>query len=257
MLTKLQEAKIQADVDKCKFHVTETKYLGLIISTKGIKIDPSKMDAIKSWDTPTCVREVRSFIGFCNFYCWFIRNLSKIVGPLNTLTKKEVKFTWTEECKLAFEELKKRVCKAPILAHFNSSKECHVETDSLHYVNAGVLSQEDDNGIFHPVAYFSKRIVLAECNYKIYDKELLAIIQYFKEWRPKLEGTAMPVKVLTDHKGLKYFMTTKKLTPRQAKWAKFPSEFNFVITYQSEKKNDKANALTRKPNEQLISNEDN
>ena len=68
VLTKLREAGIPADVDKCEFYVTETKYLGLIVSTEGIKIDPSKVDAIKWWDTPTCVREVRSFIGFCNFY---------------------------------------------------------------------------------------------------------------------------------------------------------------------------------------------
>ena len=126
-------------MDKCKFHITETKYLGLIISTKGIKIDPSKVDAIKSWDTPTCVREVRSFIGFYNFYRWFIRDFSKVAGPLNTLTKKEVKFTWTEECKLAFEELKKRVCEASILTHFDPSKECYMETDLLDYVGAGVL----------------------------------------------------------------------------------------------------------------------
>ena len=158
VLTKLQEARIQADVDKCKFHVTETKYLGLIISTKGIKMDPSKVDAIKSWDTPTYVREVRSFIGFCNFYCRFIRDFSKIAGPLNTLTKKEVKFTWTEQCKLAFKELKKRVCKAPILTHFDPSKKCHVETNSSDYVSTGVLSQEDANGILHPIAFFSKRM---------------------------------------------------------------------------------------------------
>ena len=139
-------------------------------------MDPSKVNAIKSWDTPTCVREIRSFIGFCHFYRRFIRDFSKIAGPLNTLTKKEVKFTWTEKCKLAFEGLKKRVCEAPILAPFDPSKECHVETDSSDYVSAEVLSQENDNRIFHPVAYFSKRIVLAECNYKIYDKELLAII---------------------------------------------------------------------------------
>ena len=69
VLMKLREAGIPADVDKCEFHVTETKYLGLIVSTKGIKMDPSKVDAIVSWNTPTCVREVRSFIGFCNFYC--------------------------------------------------------------------------------------------------------------------------------------------------------------------------------------------
>ena len=256
MLTKLQEAKIPADVDNCKFHVTETKYLGLIVSTKGIKIDLSKVDAIKSWDTLTCIRKVRSFIGFCNFYRRFISNFSNIAGPLNTLTKKDVKFAWTDECKLAFQGLKQQVCEALILIHFNPSKKCHVETDSLDYVSARVLSQEDDNSILHPVAFFLKRMVPVECNYEIYDKELLAIIRCFEEWRPELEGTAMPVKVLTDHKGLEYFMTTKKLTPRQARWAEFLSEFNFVVTYQSGKKNDKADALTRKPNERPISDED-
>ena len=69
VLTKLREARIPTDVDKCKFHVMKTRYLGLIISTDGIKIDPAKVNAIKQWDTPTCVREVRSFIGFCYFYC--------------------------------------------------------------------------------------------------------------------------------------------------------------------------------------------
>ena len=157
VLTKLQEAGIQANVDKCKFHVTKTKYLGLIISTEGIKIDPAKVDAIKQWNSPTCVREVRSFIGFCNFYCQFIRDFSKIAGPLNTLTKKEVKFAWTEECKLALKKLKKRVCKASILIYFNHRKECHVETNLSNYVSAEVLLQEDDNDILHPVAFFFKK----------------------------------------------------------------------------------------------------
>ena len=95
----------------------------------------------------------------------------------------------------------------------------------------------------------------AECNYKIYNKELLAIIWCFEKWRPELEGTGLPVNVLTDHKGLEYFMTTKKLTSRQVRWAEFLLEFNFVISYQSGKKNDKADALTRKPNERPHGND--
>ena len=119
-----------------------------------------------------------------------------------------------------------------------------------------MLSQKDDNSIFHPVAFFLKQMVPAECNYKIYNKKLLTIIWCFKEWRPELENTAMPVKMLTDHKGLEYFITTKKLTLTQAGWAEFLSEFNFKVTYQTVNKNNKANALTRKPNKQPISNED-
>ena len=96
-----------------------------------------------------------------------------------------------------------------------------------------------------------------EYNYNIYDKELLAIIHYFEEWQPKLENTAMPIKVLTDHKCLKYFITTKKLTLRQARWTKFLSKFNFVVTYQNGKKNNKANALSKKLNERPANEKDN
>ena len=79
-------------MDKCEFHVTETKYLGLIVSTKGIKIDPAKVEATKLWNAPTSVKKVRFFIGFCNFYRRFIRKFSKITGPLNLLTRKDAKF---------------------------------------------------------------------------------------------------------------------------------------------------------------------
>ena len=92
MLAKLQEFDIQADVNKCKFHVTETKYLGLIISKNSIKMDSAKVEAIKNWSTPKHGKNVRTFVKFCNFYRHFIQNFSKIAGPLNSLTKKDVAF---------------------------------------------------------------------------------------------------------------------------------------------------------------------
>ena len=256
VLAKLREFRIQADMDKYELHVVETKYLGLIISIERIKIDSAKIEAIKQWDTPTCVWEVCSFVGFCNFYQQFIRNFLKIAGPLNTLTKKDTPFAWTSKCKNAFQELKQHVCEDQILAYFDLKKQYFVETNSSNYVNAGVLLQIDDDEMLHPVAYFSRRMAPAECNYKIYDKELLTIIRCFEEWRPELEDTGLPVKVLTDHKGFEYFMTTKKLNPKQVRWAKFLSEFNFVISYQSGKKNNKADVLMRKPNEQPTDDED-
>ena len=107
-----------------------------------------------------------------------------MANPLNGMTKKEVmkkQFAWTDECEKAFQELKNHVCKAPILCHFDSSKQCFVETDSSDYVNAGVLSQLDDKGVLHLVAYLSRKMAPAKCNYEIYDKELLAIIQCFEK----------------------------------------------------------------------------
>ncbi len=124
-----------------------------------------------------------------------------------------------------------------------------MEIDSSDYVSSKVLSQLGDDGLLHPVVFFSKNLNPSECNYEIYDKELLAIIRYFKQWRPELEGIGIPVKVITDHKSLEYFMTTKKLTKRQACWAEFLSEFNFVISYIPGKENQKADSLTRRPND--------
>ena len=89
----------------------------------------------------------------------------------------------------------------------------------------------------------------AECNYEIHDKEMLAVVKSLKEWRPELQGSAMPVKVYTDHKALEYFMTTKQLTGRQARWAEALSEYYFMIMYRAGKENGKADALTRRDNE--------
>ena len=175
-----------------------------------------KIQAIIEWRTPTCLKDTQAFIGFCNFYRRFIKNFSRILAPLVKLTRKEEPFLWTTSCQSAFEDLKNAVTSALILRHFERDKQCFVETDSSDFVFSGALSQIGDDGLLHPVAFFSKKLIAAECNYEIYNKELLAIIRCFEQWRPELEGTDMPIQVLTDHKSLEYFMTTKKLTRRQA-----------------------------------------
>jgi RNase H-like domain found in reverse transcriptase len=120
-----------------------------------------------------------------------------------------------------------------MLAHFDPEKETWIETDASDFVTAGVLSQMH-NGVLRPVAFFSKKMSAAECNYMIYDKELLAIIKAFELWRPEAMSLAPenPAKVFTDHKNLEYFMSTKQLNRRQARWAEFLSEFNFKIMYR-------------------------
>ena len=246
VLQRLREAGLQVDIEKCEFHVQETTFLGLIISTEGIKMDPAKVEAVKEWPAPTTVKHVQAFLGFCNFYRRFIKNFGGIAQPLTKLTKKDNTFEWTAECQKAFEELKARMISAPVLKHFDRLKTVYMETDASDYVIGGVMSQKDDEGQLHPVAFYSKKMLPAEQNYAIYDKELLAIIRGFEEWRPELEGTDEPVQVFTDHKGLEYFMTKKSLTRRQKRWADFLEEFNFRIMYHTGRQNAKADALTRR-----------
>ncbi|KAG0161666.1 hypothetical protein PDIDSM_5299, partial [Penicillium digitatum] len=246
VLQRPREAGLFAKLSKCEFCVSETKFLGTIIGEDGIRMDPDKIETIVNWKTPTCLTDVQAFIGFGNFYRRFIRDFSKVIAPLVRLTKKDVRFEWTPVCQLSFEALKKAFTSAPVLKAFDWSKEIVLETDASDFVSAGVLSQYDDAGILHPIAFFSKKHSAAECNYEIYDKELLAIIRCFEEWRPELEGTPSPVKVITDHRNLEYFTTTKLLNRRQARWSEFLSRFNFKITYRPGKQGAKPDALTRR-----------
>ncbi len=156
------------------------------------------------------------FFGFCNFYRQFIQDFSKFAKLLIGLTKKDAPFDWTLACQSVFDSLKKMVTEAPILVYHKQGLKTIVETDSSDYVSSRVLSQLREDRLLHPITFFSKNLnSAAECNYEIYDKELLAIIRCFEQWRPELEGTRVPIKVITDHKSLKYFMTTKKLSRRQ------------------------------------------
>ena len=115
---------------------------------------------------------------------------------------------------MAFEELKEHFITAPILAHFDYDRDVIIETDASDYVSAGVLSQHDDDGILHPVAFFSTKHSPADCNYKIYDKELMAVVRAFEHWRAELQSVENPIQVLSDHKNLEYFMTSKLLNRR-------------------------------------------
>ena len=162
------------------------------------------------------------------------------------LIKKNVPFEWTTECQSAFDALKKAFTSDVILRHYNPDLKIIVETDTSDYVSEGILSQYDKNDVLHPIAYFFKKHNPAECNYEIYDKELMAIVCTFEEWRPELEGSTYPIDVITDHKNLEYFMFTKQLSCCQAHWSEFLSCFNYHITYCSGKAGSKPNALTHR-----------
>ena len=166
------------------------------------------------------------------------------MSPLTALTCKDIKFNWTATEKQAFQTLKTAFSSASILVMFDSDKPFTVKSDSSDCVTDEVLSQLNSQGVLHSVAYFSTWMVSVECNYDIYNKELLAIICAFEEWRPELKGAAEQVQVITDHKNLKYFMITKQLSCCQAHWSEFLSQFNFAIQYCSGKLNSCADALT-------------
>jgi hypothetical protein len=124
------------------------------------------------------------------------------VEPLTTLTEKGELFVWKSEQQLPFETVITVCTTAPALRHFDQEKEVIIETDAFDYVSAGVLSQRDDEGVLHPVAYYLKKHMSAKCNNDIYKKELMAMIKALKECRAECEGAAYPLHLISDHNKL-------------------------------------------------------
>ncbi|KAI0992805.1 hypothetical protein K3495_g15379 [Podosphaera aphanis] len=210
VLARILAAGLQIDIKKCEFHVQSIKFLGLIITTDGIKMDPTKLQIIKDWPRPKNVKEIQRFIGFANFYRRFINKFSSLVSPLTNLMKKGSPFDWGPSQEIAFATIKEKFCEDIVLRHL---------------IGKSLL----DLRPMHPT----------------YDKELLAIVQAFEEWRPELEGTLDPVEVITDHKALEYFMKSCILSRRQARWSEFLSRFNFKICYRPGTLNGPADNLSR------------
>ncbi|KAI0996376.1 hypothetical protein K3495_g11804 [Podosphaera aphanis] len=256
ILKRLREHGLQVDISKCGFETTQVTYLGLIVSTKGIHMDPKKVACIQEWPTSRSVRDVQGFLGFANFYRRFIPEFSRIAAPLTNLTKKETPFYWNDLCKSSFLQIKHAFKDGGMLAHFDPSRQTILETDASDYVTAAVLSQYDDSGILRPVAFMSKKMLPAECNYEIFDKELLAIVHAFETWTAELGSVESSTLILTDHKNLEQFTTTKKLNRRQVRWNELLSDYDFKIIFRPGKLGAKPDALTRISANKPIDNED-
>ncbi len=132
-----------------------------------------------------------------------------------------------------------------MLQHFNSKWQTILKINVFNYVKDEILSQYDDENVLHSIVFYSKSMILVECNYHIYDKKLLVIINYFEHWRLELECTELLIQMFIDHQTLKIFMKNKQLTWRQVNYLNILFEFNFQIIFQSDKINIKVNALIR------------
>ena len=166
--------------------------------------------------------------------------------PLTELTQKSRPFTWNATTTRAFDNLKKAFTLAPILMDADQSKPFIIEADASDFALGSILSQRTDDGKLHPVAFHSRKFEGAEINYEIHDKELLAIVDSFEQWRHLLEGSEHQIIVYNDHKNLTYFQTARVLSRRQARWAQFLTRFNFLITYRPGAQQGKADALSRR-----------
>ena len=239
LLETLQREQLYAKFSKCEFWLEEVQFLGHVVNKDGIKVDPAKIDAVKKWEAPKSPSEIRSFLGLAGYYRRFIENFSKIALPLTRLTKKAVKFNWGPEQQAAFDELRARLCDAPVLTLPDGVDDMVVYCDaSLHGLGA-VLMQRGK-----VIAYASRQLKPHERNYPTHDLELGAVVFALKIWRHYLYGVKCII--YTDHKSLKYLFDQRDLNMRQIRWLDIVKDYDCEIHYHPGKANVVADALSRK-----------
>ena len=179
VLEHLQAYNLCLKLEKCKFECTWIEYLGVIISEGMVEMDPVKVSGVSEWLEPQNKREVQSFVGFVNFYQQFIKDFSHHAHALFDLTKKDVGWRWGESEQASFNKLKELITSTPVLVFPDDSLPYCIEANSSDAATGVVLSQQtssENSGKWHPIAFFSKSLSPVEQNYKIHDKEMLAII---------------------------------------------------------------------------------
>ncbi|WMV38006.1 hypothetical protein MTR67_031391, partial [Solanum verrucosum] len=184
------------------------------VSSRGVEVDESKIDAIKNWPIPKSISDIRSFHGLASFYRRFVKGFSTIAAPLTEVIRKDKPFKWGEK---TFE----------------------VECDASKVGIGAVLMQDQK-----PIAYFSEKLKGATLNYSTYDLELYALIRALGNWQHYFWPKEFVIR--TDHDSLKHIRDQGKLNKRHVKWIEFLETFPYVIQYKKEKENVVADALSRK-----------
>ena len=239
ILELLRKEQLYAKFSKCEFWLNEVQFLGHVVNDKGIHVDPTKIEAVKSWVTPTTPTEVRSFLGLAGYYRRFISNFSKISLPLTALTQKNKPFVWGSEQETAFQTLKNKLCNAPILSLPDGDDDFVVYCDASKQGLGCVLMQRGK-----VIAYASRQLKVHEVRYTTHDLELGAVVFALKIWRHYLYGTKCVI--FTDHKSLQHILNQKELNMRQRRWVELLNDYDCEIRYHPGKANVVADALCRK-----------
>ncbi|GJU23455.1 putative reverse transcriptase domain-containing protein [Tanacetum coccineum] len=239
ILELLKKEELYAKFSNCEFWIPKVQFLGHVIDSKGIHVDPAKIESIKDWTSPKSPTEIRQFLGLAGYYRRFIEGFSKIAKPMTKLTQKKVKFEWGDKQEAAFQLLKQKLCSAPILALPEGSEDFIAYCDASKKGLGAVLMQREK-----VISYASRQLKIHEKNYTTHDLELGAVVFALKIWRHYLYGTKCTV--FTDHKSLQHILDQKELNMRQRRWLELLSDYDCDIRYHPGKANVVADALSRK-----------
>jgi hypothetical protein len=248
VLEALEKAGLHLKPSKCAWDVTRVNFLGYTaVAGKGVCMSDDKIQAIRNWEKPLSLSDIRSFVGLANFYSKFVPHYADTMKPFYELTKKGATYFWNDILQSAFNTIKTAMRNDVFLLGFNYEKDVTLETDASGVAYAGIISQTDEDGNLRPVLMYSHTFSTEQINWDTHDRELWAIVYAFKTYPHFLKGTHNPVNIFSDHRNLSRFMTTADLTlkDRHRRWATFLTEYNFIIRYRPGEENAAADALSR------------
>ncbi|GKC51128.1 reverse transcriptase domain-containing protein [Tanacetum coccineum] len=239
ILELLKKDKLYTKFSKCDFWIRIVQFLGHLINSQGLHVDPAKIEAVKNWTSPTTPIEIRQFLGLAGYYRRFIKDFLKIAKSLTELTQKNKKYIWGENQESAFQLLKQKLCEDIILALLEGNDDFFVYCDASHQGLGAVLMQREK-----VIAYASRQLKPNEENYTTHDLELGVVVFALKIWRHYLYGTKCTV--FTDHKSLQHILDQKELNMRQRRWLELLADYDCEIRYHPGKANVVADALSQK-----------
>ncbi|KAK1686746.1 hypothetical protein QYE76_047594 [Lolium multiflorum] len=245
IVERCEETNLVLNWEKCHFMVNEGIVLGHKISERGIEVDRAKVEAIEKMPYPRDVKGIRSVLGHAGFYRRFIKDFSKISKPLTNLLQKDVPFVFDDDCKEAFETLKKALTTAPIVEPPDWNLPFEIMCDASDFAVGAVLGQRVDKKL-NVIHYASKTLDAAQRNYATTEKELLAVVFACDKFRSYIVDSK--VTIHTDHAAIRYLMTKKDAKPRLIRWVLLLQEFDLHIVDRKGADNPVADNLSRLEN---------
>ncbi|EYC38726.1 hypothetical protein Y032_0699g1624, partial [Ancylostoma ceylanicum] len=245
----LRRANLKLNPRKCKLFKRRVDFLGHVIDEKGLHTDPAKVKSIMQYPLPKDRTELRIFLGMCSYYRKFVLGFSKVAGELHEMTSEKKDFAWTPSRVAAFEELKKIIASAPVLAQPDieaarlGKRPFRIHTDASYNGLGAVLSQEGEDGLQHPVFFASKGLSKSEKGYHITDLEALALVFALRKFHMFVYG--LPVEVYTDHQALTALFRRSNVSARVLRWALELQKYDLRMIYLKGAANKVADALSR------------
>lgn len=242
---RLREASLTVNLAKCEFGKAMVTYLGKHVGQGQVRPLAAKVQAILDFPVPESRRQLRRFLGMCGYYRGFCKNFASVVCPLTSLTSPSKSFVWTDACQESFDAAKALLCSAPVLTAPDFSRPFKVEVDASAHGAGAILVQEHEEGVDHPVCFFSKKFDKHQLHYSTIEKETLALLWALQHFEVYVGSSPTPVQVFTDHNPLVFLSRMRNHNSRLMRWSLLMQDFNVEIRHIKGANNIVADALSR------------